>query len=77
MKAKSDIRKLEAKKQEWDLVLIGFNKTWNKIKRELRIVSKIMFNFIFFYQPKDKFDKVMHLVEMLFVYTFVIWIIMK
>lgn len=35
MTKRSETRKLEAKKREWDEALRGFNRAYNKMKREI------------------------------------------
>lgn len=55
---KSEIRRIEAKKREWDESLRGFNKQWKHIKRMLK---KAM-DWYWFNNSKSDGSKVLHLI---------------
>lgn len=71
MLKKRDEKRLQAKMEEWDTILRGFDKAINQIKKELRISFNSMINFILFYKPKNKFDKMWHVCEMVIIYIIV------
>lgn len=63
MSRTSENKRIEAKKQEWDEALAEFNSSLRKAYKELLKDLRIMINWMFFYQPKNKDDRWWHLLE--------------
>lgn len=72
MLKKGEIRKLESKTRQWDESLYKWNKWTSKAWKELKKDCKVMFNWLFFYQPKDSEDKAWHLIEVCIAYVFLL-----
>jgi len=56
-------------KQIKNLPKTKFEKFLDTVWRELRFDSKNMINFILFYKPTSKGDKILHIFEMVLVYV--------
>lgn len=72
MSKRSEEAKLARKIKEWDVILNGLKvwakKAWISIKREARIDWNNMWDFILYYKPKNKWDKLFHFIEMVCFY---------
>lgn len=71
MLKKRDEKRLQKKMADWDIALRGFDKFYARCKKELKLNFNNMINFILFYKPKNKFDKVWHVCEMILVYIII------
>jgi len=59
---KSEERKLEAKKREWDEGLREWGKRKHKWWRECRKEMRKAFNWYFFYEARDDGDRAYHII---------------
>ena len=57
-------KKLEAKKKQWDGAVAEFDVFWNGVKREVRISTRKMLNFLMYYKkPSKKGERFAHTAE--------------
>ena len=68
MLKKRDKRKLEIKKKEWDIAVSSFDRFVKRMQKTVIREYGNMINFLFFFKPQDKWDRSIHLFEMVCIY---------
>ena len=68
---KRELRNLEAKKREWEEGRREWDIKWAKVRKELTKDWTSMINWLLFYKPKGKVDKVFHIIEVVTVWLII------